>query len=377
MDALLIHGVLTDDELWHMLGINKKELRALCAKLKENHLLTDHVQREEGPAQRPITKTYYYIHYTETIDAIKWKMHSIVKKLKEEVGAESQPQGYVCDTCKSRYATIDVIGNFNSDRGGFVCDVCDSLLREDDSSAESQAQQEKLGRLMSQIDPIIDALRQIDEVHIPENTFQSSLAHALPAPSSTGPTTATTTSSAIKFAKSANQGGVNGTTSLQVNITSDKESAEIERKNREERARLAEENALPTWHLESTVGKSLYDSTNSSATSGDKMDANAPILSDRSTIKLEDSDKPATSADNIVSSVNSTTNSVAEDKASEEALASYYAQLAARQEASDDEDEDDEEDEDEDEDDDAEFEDVITADVKSTIDDEDDDDDED
>lgn len=342
IDALLVHSALTDDDLAQLLGIQRKDLRAVCAKLKEDHLLADHVQKEEGPGQRPISKTYYYIHFTETIDAIKWKMHSIVNRLKEKMGNDAQPQGYVCDTCKTRYATLDAVTNFSPDMNGFLCDLCGSLLREDDNSAQSQANQERLGDLMTQIQPIIDALKQIDDVVVPENTFQSSLAHAIPPPQAVQPGALpsaknglTPAPNNLPTARARPGEAANGTGSaLTVNITSDQEKAELEQKQKEEKARLAEENALPTWHVESTVGKSLNDKT---------ADEQRQIKreQDEANAQAQDQQQPGPDAS-------------AEDKANEEALAAYYATLA-KQEAEDDDDDEEEEEEDDDE---AEFEDV-------------------
>jgi transcription initiation factor TFIIE subunit alpha len=40
VDALLVHSALRDDDLAHLLGMQTKELRKLCAKLDEHRLLT-------------------------------------------------------------------------------------------------------------------------------------------------------------------------------------------------------------------------------------------------------------------------------------------------------------------------------------------------
>uniref|UniRef100_A0A060T761 ARAD1C18458p n=1 Tax=Blastobotrys adeninivorans TaxID=409370 RepID=A0A060T761_BLAAD len=348
LDALLMHSVLTDDELSGLLGIQRKDLRAVCARLKEDHLLTDYIQKEEGPGQRAISKTYYYIHYTETIDAIKWKMHSIVSKLNEQMGNEAQPQGYVCDTCKSRYTTIEAVSMFSPDRNGFVCDLCGSMLREDDSNTQSQVNQDRQGMLMTQIRPIIDALKHIDDIVVPENTFQSSLAQAIAPPAqsdvpgapvnvrnqlnSGARDSSLSQDQSIPVAKSR-PGDLNGA-HLKVNITSSQETAEQERQLKEQRNRLAEENALPAWHVESTVGKSLTDRT-------------GPEPGTTQVKKEEPEDvKPDISADNGALTDAAKTE---EDKANEEALAAYYAALAKQQQEEDDEEEEEDDDEEEEE----------------------------
>lgn len=331
IDALLIHSVLSEEDIYSLLGISRKEVRSLCAKLKEDHLLTDVVQKEEGIGQRASSKTYYYIHYTETVDAIKWKMHSIETMLREKIGADAQPQGYVCDVCKTRYSTIDIVSTFSAETGGFVCDVCGNQLREEEGGTETAVFQEKLGLLMGQIQPIIDLLQKIDESNIAENTFQGSLAQALPVPSGSEGIQAHAVKhrSNIEIAGKRSNGSQNNSTSFQVNITSDQETRELERKQKEERVRLAQENALPTWHVESTVGKTLHDSTTEDNNEGEesKADVKGDIKNDEKETTAEDHDQ---------------------DRANEEALAAYYAKLAEDEE--EDEDDDDEDDDDDDDD---------------------------
>ena len=72
LDAVLRHSVLSEDDLIHLLGIKRKELRSLCNKLVEDRLLTSHVQREDNGQQKYVTRTYFFIHTTEAIDSIKW-----------------------------------------------------------------------------------------------------------------------------------------------------------------------------------------------------------------------------------------------------------------------------------------------------------------
>ncbi len=81
MDSIIIHSVLSDDDLVHLIGIQRKELKHYLAKLIEDRLLSQYLRKEDGPQNRPITKVYYFIHYIEAIDSIKWKIYSIVKTL--------------------------------------------------------------------------------------------------------------------------------------------------------------------------------------------------------------------------------------------------------------------------------------------------------
>lgn len=297
--------------------------------------ISSHVQKEDAIRQ----KTFYYIHYREAIDAIKWKVHATVTKIKADMGSDAHPQGYVCPMCRRRYNPLEVISSQSPDGMNFVCDDCGNILIEDDTSEESKANQERLRRLMDQLNPIINSLRKIDDIIVPENTFESSLAVALP-PSTRTPSQRDSSLPTARPDSSARQNGV----SLQVNITSDVETAKLERKMEEDKARLAEENALPAWHLQSTVGKSMYSGETEGTASG-----GMPIPQVGAVV-LEDAKSAVKEESKAVSGL--------QTSATENAVDAYFAQLSAKQKEDDEDDEDDDED---DEDDDDEFEDVPAA----------------
>lgn len=267
-------------------------------------------------------------------------MHGTVKKIKDDMGSDAQPQGYMCPVCRRRYTPLEVISSQSPDGMNFICDDCGNILIEDDTSEESKANQERLRRLMDQLNPIINSLRQIDDTFIPENTFEESLASALP------PATRNNTQqhSSLPTARPDSSGRQNGV-SLQVNITSSAETAKLERKQEEDKARLAEINALPAWHMESTVGKSMYSGE------GDIKPSN--LGTSVASVVLEDSKPSIKDEDGFA---NGQQGSVETNATDENAVNAFYAELSAKQQEEDDEEEDDDEDDDDDE-----FEDVTTT----------------
>lgn len=261
MDALLYHRVLSDKELITMLGLPAKEIRSICARLKEDHLLKDLSHKDDATRdQRAFSQTYYYIHFTEAIDAVKWKMYSIESKIKEQMDAQHNPHDYVCDICKNRVSTIDAVSLFNPEMGAFLCDVCGNPLREDDGPGpqDGNSAQDQKGELMQQLHPLISALRKIDDMVIPENTFQSELNVAIPIPSAellaASKPTARPSGPSQRLPEPVQA-------TFEVHITSDAERAAQERESAAEKKRLLEENALPEWHVRSTVGQKVYDAS--------------------------------------------------------------------------------------------------------------------
>ncbi|WLF76700.1 hypothetical protein PVL30_000404 [Lodderomyces elongisporus] len=406
LDAVLRHSVLSEDDLIHLIGIKRKELRSLCNRLVEDRLLVRHVQREDNGQQKYITRTYFYIHITEAIDSIKWKVHTLVNSLKEEMSNYGNPQGYMCPRCGKKISQLDAISLLSEDKTEFVCDVCSGVLIEDDSSQQAIAKQEKLEDLMSQIDPIIKYLKIIDEIQykIQDNDFESSLLQAIPAQSaSTAQYTLSNrvSSKSRSYAQSLQNATARSQATLHVSITANDENYEREQLEKERRRQKLEQNALPSWHTASTVDKQqsvdyVKDEPednevavavaaaaaaaaeegegdiqkDTTMTSGIKNEDGTPALQIKS--EKGEGKNNTTDASSVLPTPEPTNggassssfgagvaggtalgiSSEAKDREAQDALAAYYAQLAQQEEEEEDDDDDEEEDEDDDDDDD-------------------------
>lgn len=328
LDALLIHSVLSEDDLGVLINIPRKNLRASCNKLVDDRLMIRHQQKEDfGPQQRQTAVTYYYIHFVEAIDSIKWKMHSIVKQLKDEMARDGDPQGYMCSRCRSKFSQLEALPLLSEDKTSFICSVCDGELIEDDSGVQAKARQEKLSRLMSQLDPIIYFLKKVDDTFIADNTFETALTRAVPAQSTQ--MAAYSIPGKRKAVSEASQSNQSQAT-LHVRITANDENVAKEKEDLAKKHEALKQNALPSWHAQSTVGQDAEGGVNETT---DAVEPETPIQAPSEGTKA------------------------LEDKEAEEALASYYAQIAAKRE-DEAEEELDEDDEFEDVDDEFDFENV-------------------
>lgn len=346
LDAVLIHSVLSEDDLIYLLGIQRKELRMFCNKLVEDRLLSTHIQKEENPQQRLISRTYYYIHITEAIDSIKWKVHSLVNNIKQEMTHYGNPQGYICPRCKKKFSQLDAISLLSDDKTQFVCDNCTGSLIEDDSSQQASIKQANLEKLMIQIDPIIAFLKKIDDSHIDDNTFESALVKSIPAQTTSSGYYSLNNKSSGKSRIStpnANLANKNQAT-LHVSISATDEHDDKEQQEKEEKRQKLQQNALPSWHSASTVGHDNNSIKLEDANSNIKSE-NDNLMESTPEIKEEpEESKP------IINNNNNTNDNDLKDKEAQDALAAYYAQLAEREADDDDNDDDDDDDDDLDED---------------------------
>ncbi|KAH8594948.1 hypothetical protein B0O99DRAFT_624005 [Bisporella sp. PMI_857] len=177
VDALIVHSALRDDDLAYLMSMNTKELHKLCGRLKEDRFLSVHTRPEikEGQ-QRPMNRTYYYIDYRATIDAIKWRMYSIDKAVQGTTIPAEERKEYFCTRCKAEYTIMDVL-SFTHGQEGFNCSNCGFTLKRD--TGNNQGGHEQSTKLNAQFRFITDMLPKIDQVIIPENSFDKALANAV------------------------------------------------------------------------------------------------------------------------------------------------------------------------------------------------------
>ncbi|KAF3924872.1 hypothetical protein ABW21_db0205278 [Orbilia brochopaga] len=330
VDALMIHSALRDDDLAHLLGTQTKELHKLCGKLKEDRMISVHTRQELKEGQtRTVARTYYYVDFRGTVDAIKYRMHKLERTVQSKMDTDAEAKGYACPRCRRRFTPLDVLPLINEETGMFDCDNCGTQLVDDDDSAEIIENQKRLGRLMQQMDKIIRMLRQVDELVVPANDFNDAIAVAIPvnrershASALSVPTITTTVQAPSGPA-------------MEVKLTADdqKTAAELAAE-REKKAAQAEKNAIPVWYGKSTVSGEL-------TTVGQKeAEAKAARQIDFKTDTAATEKKSNDGRESV----------------QKEAIEQYYALLAARAKKAEEEEEEEEED-DEDEDD-AEFEEV-------------------
>ncbi|KAK6501619.1 hypothetical protein TWF481_009454 [Arthrobotrys musiformis] len=331
IDALMIHSALRDDDLAHLLGTQTKELHKLCGKLKEDRMVNVHTRQELKEGQtRTVARTYYYVDFRGTVDGIKYRMHKLEKSVQSKMDNDADSKGYCCPRCNRRYKPLDALPLINIETGMFDCSECGTQLVDDDDSAEIQESQERLGRLMHQMDKILRMLRQIDQLVVPANDFNDAIAVAVPVTRERSHASALSIPTSVPVVQ-ASQGPT-----MEIKFTSDeKQTAAEAAAEREKKAAQAEQNALPVWHTQSTVTGDL-------TTLGSKeAEARAARHIDFKTGTTKEEKKPAVDQQNVQQS----------------AIDQYYEALKAKQKKEEEE-EDEEEEEEEEDDDDVEFEEV-------------------
>ncbi|KAI9927627.1 hypothetical protein ASPWEDRAFT_140905 [Aspergillus wentii DTO 134E9] len=296
VDALFIHSVLHAEDLAFLLGMQQKDLRKLCAKLREDRLIAVNSRAEiRDGSTRPVNRDYYYIPLHPVIDAVKYKVSKLTSNIKLQYTPSEERKEYICRRCGTEWTELDVLSLYSDE--GFLCQNCGYVLErtEDVKGTEGidRTGHEKNSKLMAQLDNMLKLLKQIDSVEIPPNDFDTAWDHKIDVVRNqqTHPTRAAV------VVPSNKQEAVRGNTktdsaALEISLTSTEEKTAAEQA--EEAARKAaveKQNALPVWHTHSTV------STGAGNMSNIKSETDLDVKPE---IKDEDEQKPNVALDDKV-----------------------------------------------------------------------------
>ena len=259
---------------------------------RSKQLTSEHRHRRneirEGQ-QRAQSRTYYYVDYRQAIDAIKWKNHTMIKDAQGLTVVPTEKKEYRCPRCKAQWTSLEVLDSVGPN--GFECHNCGGLLIHDLKLEETGHEETK--RLNQQLKFISDKLQEIDEVPIPDNTFDVAYSHRRevvrdatnPAAASVAVDTATSRPTAVHGLQNT------GPKTMAVNISSSDGPTEAEVAAEAARKRkIAEQNAKPEWITVSTVtGESFVGKgAEAAAAKQEQKDTNVQVHAQEHHAEVED-----------------------------------------------------------------------------------------
>ncbi|KAH7099650.1 hypothetical protein BKA62DRAFT_281947 [Auriculariales sp. MPI-PUGE-AT-0066] len=234
LDQLIRHPVLKDDELAGRLGLQLKDLTKVVAPLVNRRLVSRFQQNEQKENKlRAVATSYYWIDYRMFANVVKWHISAMRKSIDHKLRNELENKGYLCPQCKRVYKTIEADQLFDMYTMQMRCADCKHDVIENDTSAGVQGSSDRMERFNKQMAPITDGLKNVQAIgtlpafdirkHISENFF------------------------------SAGNSGGSHQPELDIIIDQDRDEGDL-RKQREAAAEAKRaQNALPQWHLVSTV----------------------------------------------------------------------------------------------------------------------------
>ncbi|KAF6764118.1 transcription initiation factor TFIIE alpha subunit [Ephemerocybe angulata] len=266
MDQLARYPVLKDDELAGRMGLQPKELNKVIAVLANDHLVRVYRQNElkEG-AQRSVGKQYYYIDYEYFCNVVKWRVAKMWNKIDHKLRNEIDNKGYICPQCKQKYTPLEVDKVMDFARGAFICEICQAELVENEDAESVQGSKDRMMRFNHQMRFIREGLQRSESMKLPpmdvalwvKEHAAKELEQRQKENGGAGNGMdggANGAGAGLKVAGADSNGKRDEGVGIMMVHEADGEDEDKRRKEREKEAELKRvQNALPAWHLKSTI----------------------------------------------------------------------------------------------------------------------------
>lgn len=205
LDALTRRQWVREEDLAKALSLHSKQLRRTLRFLEEEKLVTRDHRREtakgakifsaaiaatgdgmgkEGEEKIKLhTHSYCCLDYSQIHDVVRYRLHRLKKKLKDELENKNTVQEYICPNCSRRYTALDALRLVSLEDEYFHCESCNGeLVAESDKLAAQEAgdgddnarrrRREKLKdtlqKMEVQLKPLMDQLSRVKDLPVPE-----------------------------------------------------------------------------------------------------------------------------------------------------------------------------------------------------------------
>ncbi|EXC28058.1 General transcription factor IIE subunit 1 [Morus notabilis] len=129
------------------------------------------------------THSYCCLDYAQIYDVVRYRLHRLKKKLKDELEDKNTIQEYICPNCGKRYNALDALRLISVEDEYFHCESCNGeLVAESDKLVAQEAgdgddnarrrRREKLKDMLQkmevQLKPLMEQLARVKDLPVPE-----------------------------------------------------------------------------------------------------------------------------------------------------------------------------------------------------------------
>ncbi|XP_062119953.1 uncharacterized protein LOC133834375 [Humulus lupulus] len=205
LDALTRRQWVREEDLAKDLKLHSKQLRRTLRFFEEEKLVTRDHRREtakgakifsaavaatvdghtkEGDEKIKMhTHSYCCLDYAQIYDVVRYRLHRMKKKLKDELEDKNTVQEYICPNCNRRYTALDALRLISMMDEYFHCEICDGeLVAESDKLVAQEGgdgddnarrrRREKLKDMLQkmevQLKPLMEQLARVKDLPVPE-----------------------------------------------------------------------------------------------------------------------------------------------------------------------------------------------------------------
>lgn len=126
---------MKEKELEDLLKFDSKLLRARLATLKSEKFVQVRLRMETGPDGKAQKVNYYFIHYKNLVNVIKYKLHHMRMKMETQERDATNRASFKCTNCDKSFTDLEAGELFDQTTGNFYCTFCRQLVEEDTSAS--------------------------------------------------------------------------------------------------------------------------------------------------------------------------------------------------------------------------------------------------
>ncbi|XP_039010421.1 transcription initiation factor IIE subunit alpha-like [Hibiscus syriacus] len=207
LDALTRRQWVREEDFAKELKLHSKQLRRILRLFEEEKLVTRDHRREtakgakmysaavaatvdnqvggkEGEEKIKLhTHSYCCLDYAQIYDVVRYRLHRMKKKIKDELEDKNTVQEYVCPGCGKRYNALDALRLVSLEDEYFHCERCngelvaesDKLAGQDVGDGDDNARRRRreklkdmLQKMEVQLKPLMEQLNRVKDMPIPE-----------------------------------------------------------------------------------------------------------------------------------------------------------------------------------------------------------------
>ncbi|XP_010525323.1 PREDICTED: general transcription factor IIE subunit 1-like [Tarenaya hassleriana] len=216
LDALTRRQWVREEDLAKELKLHTKQLRRMLKFFEDEKLVmrenrketakgvkmyntavaatTDGHSRGAEDKVKLHTHSYCCLDYAQIYDVVRYRIHRMKKKLKDELEDKNSVQEYVCPSCRRKYNALDALRLISMEDDSFHCENCNGELIVENNKLTSQEagdgddnarklRREKLKELIQKLEvqmkPLMDQINRVKDLQVPDfGSLQAWEAHA-------------------------------------------------------------------------------------------------------------------------------------------------------------------------------------------------------
>ncbi|KAI3972884.1 hypothetical protein MKX01_019542 [Papaver californicum] len=195
LDALTRRQWVREEDLAKDLKLGTKQLRHILCIFEEEKLVTRVSRKEtarfnaavanitdghgkEGEKKKVHTYSYCCLDYSQICDVVRYKLHHMKQKLKDELDSSNTVEEYLCPRCKKMYNALDALQLISPTGGGFQFENCNGDLKlasdemggGDDNARRRRREKSRdmLQKMEEQLKPLLEQLDRVEHLTCPE-----------------------------------------------------------------------------------------------------------------------------------------------------------------------------------------------------------------